>query len=55
MNFHVESQGWFSLKQVASLCVNCVWRMVEHRMTACEYGQPQFPAAKKCPKFTEDK
>lgn len=48
---HLETNGWFSPYEVKGQCADCAWCMPVAKMRSCEYGQPHFPNAHKCPKY----
>jgi hypothetical protein len=41
-------QGWVHAFELSHLCNHCKNCVHEHKMSACEYGQKQFPHAQKC-------
>jgi len=51
---HVDTFGWFSMHLLNHLCQDCQWVCTERHMVSCEYGEPVFPAAHRCPHFKQE-
>lgn len=46
-----DLQGWYPIPALVGQCATCKYKLTEHRLAACEYGQPWFPQSKKCVRF----
>lgn len=46
-----ELQGWFQVSTLTKQCAWCRYKVAEHSLAACEYGQPWFPHAGKCIRY----
>lgn len=46
-----ELQGWFQIATLTKQCTWCKYKVTEHNLAACEYGQPWFPHATRCVRY----
>jgi hypothetical protein len=47
----LETQGWYSERDLTNQCSECYWVLKEHRLACCEYAKHEFPHATKCQQF----
>ena len=46
-----ELHGWFPVSALTKQCTWCKYKVTEHSLAACEYGQPWFPHATRCVRY----
>ena len=50
---HTDLQGWVMFRSLTGLCERCQNTVQEGLLVSCEYGQPEFSHAVRCPHFEE--
>jgi hypothetical protein len=49
----VQTDGWFSLRDLTHQCAKCFWVLTMHRLAGCEFGRVAFPCAQHCDKYEQ--